>query len=345
MSFVHITGQLETDEAEAVIALAEAAQEHDGVAPLAEQTLLRVRHGAETGTTRFHLIFEETGSRPASLAGFAFAERTPGEPDAAEVVVLPKRRRRGHGSTLLRSLAEDAGPDGVRVWAHGRLEGAVALARSFGWEQVRGLLKMRLRLRDGTEAPAARTTGAATAGTAPSTGPSGQVPPAQALPEPVLSDEVAERLVIRTFRVGTDEPAWLKANAAAFADHPEQGGVTLDDLRQRQAEEWFDPEGFFVAEETATGAIAGFHWTKTHADGAGLTDGEPVGEVYVVGVDPAWQGTGLGRALTLVGLRHLRDRGLPWVLLYVDEENQAAVRLYESLGFTLWDADVMYAAP
>ncbi|ASU82144.1 GNAT family N-acetyltransferase [Nocardiopsis gilva YIM 90087] len=323
MSFVDITGQLETDEAEAVIALAEAAQEHDGVAPLAEQTLLRVRHGAEAGTTRFHLIFEETGSRPASLAGFAFAERTPGEPDSAEVVVLPKWRRRGHGSTLLRSLVEDAGPDGLRVWAHGRLEGAVALARSFGWEQVRGLLKMRLRLRGG-ETPE---------------------PSEQVLPEPVLSDEVAERVVIRTFQAGTDEPAWLKANAAAFADHPEQGGVTLDDLRQREAEEWFDPEGFFVAEETATGAIAGFHWTKTHADGAGLTDGEPVGEVYVVGIDPAWQGTGLGRALTLVGLRYLRDRGLPWVLLYVDEENRAAVRLYESLGFTLWDADVMYAAP
>ncbi|MBB6173920.1 mycothiol synthase [Nocardiopsis mwathae] len=330
MSFVHITGRLESDEAAAVIALAEAAHDHDGVAPLSEQTLLRVRHGAAPGTTRFHLIFEETGSRPATLAGFAYTERGPGEPDSAEVVVLPNRRRRGHGATLLRSLVEDAGPDGVRVWAHGRSEGAVALARSFGWTQVRGLLKMRLRLRGDGAAESV---------------PSEQVLPERPLPEPVLSDAVADRLVIRTFRVGADESAWLKANAAAFADHPEQGGVTLDDLRQREAEAWFDPEGFFVAEETETGAIAGFHWTKTHADGAGLTDGEPVGEVYVVGVDPAWQGTGLGRALTLVGLHHLRDRGLPWVLLYVDEENRAAVGLYESLGFTLWDADVMYAAP
>ncbi|MFD0773682.1 mycothiol synthase, partial [Streptomonospora algeriensis] len=210
---------------------------------------------------------------------------------------------------------------GLRVWAHGRTEGAVALAASAGWTQVRGLLKMRMRLRGEAHQPGAGA----------------------ALPEPVLSDAVGERTVIRTFRPGVDEEAWVATNAAAFADHPEQGGLTLEDLRERENEDWFAPEGFFIAEDTATGAIAGFHWTKVHADGAGLAN-EPVGEVYAVGVDPAWRRTGLGRALTLVGLRHLHERGLPWVLLYVDEENRAAVRLYESLGFSVWDADVMYAA-
>ncbi|WP_234401653.1 mycothiol synthase, partial [Thermobifida halotolerans] len=162
------------------------------------------------------------------------------------------------------------------------------------------------------------------------------------LPEPRPAPKITEILEIRTFRVGADEREWLRTNARAFADHPEQGGITLEDLRQREREEWFDPEGFFVAVDPRDGRIAGYHWTKTHADGAGLTDGEPVGEVYVVGVDPAWQGSGLGRVLTLVGLRHLRDRGLPWVLLYVDEENRPAVRLYRSLGFELWESDVMY---
>jgi mycothiol synthase len=153
---------------------------------------------------------------------------------------------------------------------------------------------------------------------------------------------VASRVRVRPFVVGQDEEAWLAVNARAFADHPEQGQLTLDDLLQREVEDWFDPRGFFLA-ATTDGSVAAFHWTKVHQDGAGLSDTEPVGEVYVVGVDPAWQGSGLGRALTLVGLRHLRDSGLPWVHLYVDGDNEAAVRLYESLGFGMWDTDVMYA--
>lgn len=323
MTHVRTTETLTSDEAAAVLALAETAGDHDGLPPLSEQTLLRVRHGARPGAARFHLATEQppAGEDSGELVGFAFAARSPDEPDSAELVVAPGRRRRGHGAALLRSLAEDAPSAGLRVWAHGRTEGAVALAGSAGWTQVRGLLKMRMRLRGDAHQPGAGA----------------------ALPEPVLSDTAGERAVIRTFRPGADEQAWVAANAAAFAEHPEQGGLTLEDLHERENEDWFDPDGFFVAEDTATGAIAGFHWTKVHADGAGLAD-EPVGEVYAVGVDPAWRRTGLGRALTLVGLRHLHERGLPWALLYVDEENRAAVRLYESLGFSVWDADVMYAA-
>ncbi|GAA4897306.1 mycothiol synthase [Streptomonospora salina] len=322
MTHVRTTETLTPDETAAVLALAESAGEHDGLPPLSEQTLLRVRHGARPGTARFHLATQGAPAAGAGdLVGFGFAARAPGEPDSAEMVVAPDRRRSGHGAALLRALSDDAPGDGLRVWAHGRTEGAVALAASAGWTQVRGLLKMRMRLRGDAQQPGAGA----------------------GLPEPVLSDAVGERTVIRTFRPGSDEQAWVAANAAAFADHPEQGGLTLQDLHERTNEDWFDADGFFVAEDTGTGAIAGFHWTKVHADGAGLAD-EPVGEVYAVGVDPAWRRTGLGRALTLVGLRHLHERGLPWVLLYVDEENRAAVRLYESLGFSVWDADVMYAA-
>ncbi|WP_042409510.1 mycothiol synthase [Streptacidiphilus carbonis] len=141
-----------------------------------------------------------------------------------------------------------------------------------------------------------------------------------------------EGVRLRTFRPGADDRAWLALNAAAFAHHPEQGGWTAQDLADRLAEPWFDPAGFFLA--VRGDEPVGFHWTKVEGG---------VGEVYVVGVGPAEQGNGLGRALTSVGLRYLgRDRGLDTVLLYVDADNPAAVRVYEKLGFTVYEVDLMY---
>ncbi|MEU7880631.1 mycothiol synthase [Microbispora bryophytorum] len=154
------------------------------------------------------------------------------------------------------------------------------------------------------------------------------------LSEPLPAAALPEGVRLRTFEPGRDEKAWLTLNALAFATHPEQGSWTPADLELRERESWFDPAGFFLAVRGE--ALAGFHWTKVHGGD------EPIGEVYVVGVAPGERGTGLGRALTLAGLAHLRALGLAQVMLYVDEENTAAVRLYESLGFTRWNTDVMY---
>lgn len=137
---------------------------------------------------------------------------------------------------------------------------------------------------------------------------------------------------VRPFAAGRDEDAWLAVNAAAFADHAEQGGWTRADLAAREAENWFDPEDFFLAWKAET--LLGFHWTKVHPDGAG--------EVYVLGVAPAAQGLRLGAGLLTLGLRHLHERGCPYVLLYVDDANATAVRLYERFGFTRHDLDAQW---
>jgi len=162
------------------------------------------------------------------------------------------------------------------------------------------------------------------------------------LPPPRLADGIT----VRTFVTGQDEDEWVGLNARAFATHPEQGAWTREDLDVREQEPWFDPDGFFLA--VRDGQLVGFHWTKVHSQASGSAgqaqgDGGAIGEVYVVGVDPAERGTGLGRALTLVGLRYLRSRGLSQVMLYVDESNLAAISLYTSLGFTRWHTDVMFA--
>ncbi|MBO4258617.1 mycothiol synthase [Streptomyces griseorubiginosus] len=149
------------------------------------------------------------------------------------------------------------------------------------------------------------------------------------LPEPVLPPDVT----VRTFVPGQDDAAWLAVNAAAFAHHPEQGSLTQRDLDDRKAEPWFDPAGFFLA--FRGGELVGFHWTKVHAT-------EGLGEVYVLGVRPGAQGGGLGKALTTIGLRHLAAQELPTAMLYVDGDNKAAVSVYERLGFTTYETDLMY---
>jgi len=140
---------------------------------------------------------------------------------------------------------------------------------------------------------------------------------------------------LRSFRPGLDEEAWLTTNNRAFASHPEQGHWTLDTLVEREREPWFDPDGFVVLE--SGGRLAGSCWTKVH----GTVD-PPMGEIYVISVDPDFHGRGWGRALTRAGLDWLAARGLTVGMLYVDAANDAAVSLYRSMGFTVDHVDRAY---
>jgi mycothiol synthase len=242
------------------------------------------------------------------LGGYAHVDEgeAPGEPRTAELVIAPDARGHGLAERLVERVEQQAGVQGVRFWAHGELPGAVALAGRLGWERVRDLWQMRR----------------------PLTGPGAQ---------PLARVPHRDGIHLRAFRPGRDEAAWLAVNARAFAHHPEQGGWTATDLAEREEAPWFDPEGFLLA-ETTTGDLAGFHWTKQH----GSEDGRALGEVYVLGVDPAYQGGGLGGLLTLAGLHHLQDRGIDDVMLYVEADNTAAVATYRRYGFEQYARDVMY---
>jgi mycothiol synthase len=156
------------------------------------------------------------------------------------------------------------------------------------------------------------------------------------LPAVTVSDGVR----IRTYAGPADDAELLRVNNAAFAWHPEQSGWTEADIVERRAEPWFDPAGLFMAVDEHSDKLLGFHWTKVHS--------ADLGEVYVVGVDPAAQGRGLGGTLTLVGLHHLAERLLKseqsTVMLYVEADNSAAVKTYQRLGFDVFSIDTAYAA-
>ena len=140
---------------------------------------------------------------------------------------------------------------------------------------------------------------------------------------------------VRTFVPGKDELIWLRGNNRAFSAHLDQGDWRLADLLARQAEPWFDPAGFFLSE--TGGELTASCWTKIHTD-----ESPPIGEIYVIFVDPDFQGQGLGRALTEIGLSHFQAIGLKRAMLYVDSTNTAAVAMYESMGFTVQLTDRAY---
>jgi len=228
----------------------------------------------------------------------------------AELVIAPAARRQGSGAELLAAVEELTGSAPLSVWAHGDLPGSAQLAAAHGFTRARVLLQMRRPL----------------AGIDPA-------------PRPALPEDVR----VQPFRPGRDEQAWLRVNARAFSFHPEQGRWSAEDLRLREQEPWFDPEGFLMAwrgDPDDGGVLLGSHWTKVHPPGD-VAEG-PVGEIYVLGIDPDAQGLRLGRAVTDLGLAYLRGRGLEQVLLYVEEDNTAAVRLYERSGFTRFSVDVSW---
>lgn len=150
---------------------------------------------------------------------------------------------------------------------------------------------------------------------------------------------VPQGITVRTLAGAEDHAELLRVNNAAFDWHPEQGGWTDDVLAERLGQPWFEPEGLFLAFDDATGRLVGFHWTKIHDDN--------VGEVYVLGVDPAAHGRGLGKALTVVGMRHLAARlaggEQAEVMLYVESDNTAALATYRALGFTVAGVDTAFA--
>jgi mycothiol synthase len=142
-------------------------------------------------------------------------------------------------------------------------------------------------------------------------------------------------LVTRPFRPGEDEDRWLEVNNRAFRGHPEQGVWTLETMTEREQQDWFDPAGFLLHE--VGDDLAGFCWTKVH-------DEEQLGEIYVIAVNPDYQGRGLGKELVLAGLDHLTERGLPTAMLYVDRDNVEARGLYKALGFFDDHVDRAYTA-
>ncbi len=300
-----VTDRLNSAELHQVALLIERVVEEDGVRPLSDHAMLHLMSGesaADTYDERHICVWQDD-----VVVGYGHLDMSdPVEGPSAQMAIDASIRRTGMGGRLLDMLmAESRGQ--LKLWAHGARDAAGALAQSRKFTKARVLLRMQRSLK--VPLPAAR---------------------------------LAKGYTVRTFEPGVDDAEWLEVNARAFAELPDQGNWGPRQLQLRIDESWFDPDGFLLAIDPR-GHIAGFHWTKIHGDG--LADGHghvPIGEIYVLAVDPSAAGHHLGKSLAILGLAYLKSKGLRDVMLYVDDENASAVAMYTELGFTKFDTDVLY---
>ena len=297
--------QLTLNQQQAVLALIQSATQHDQVPPISDHILLHLRHGGDKSDS--HLVI----SVNEKIIGYAHLDQTDAVAGpAVELVVDPNHRKSGVGNQLLKEAIKICG-NRLRLWSHGDLPAASSLAIANNFIKIRTVVQMSKSL--------------------------SQITPV---------GDIDNAITIRTFLPGLDSDNWLTLNNKAFIDHPEQGNWRLDDLNLRLKEEWFDEQGFFIAEKD--NQIIGATWTKIH----GATshqhgqeeshDHSAIGEIYVTAVDPKYSHQGIGRLMSLTALNYLKYQGLANVILYVDEENTAALNLYKSIGFKQSGKDVLF---
>lgn len=299
---IHLS-DIEISEAKEII---KSATMFDEMAPLSEHVLIHLNYGGDSADE--HILARTSDGK---LVGYLHLDQTDEVAGpVVEVVVDPQFRGQQIGTQLVQAAMKKVHDARLRLWAHGELNSAYALAKKLGFSKSRELWQMRRSLH--AELPKL---------------------------------ELPTGTTIRSFKVGTDEKAWLELNAQVFAQHPEQGRLTDEDLAIRMNEHWFNPAGFLVSENDR-GELTGFHWTKVHGTSqSDLKHGHPnIGEIYVLGVAPNMRSTGLGKALAIAGLEYLRSASLAAAMLYVDRQNESAIKLYESIGFGHWDTDVMFQA-
>lgn len=288
--------QLRHESRNEVLALIEEVRVVDSAPPLSEYKTMRLGDSLDV---RERAVFDGQGS----LVGYGQAAWHRGSGKitghwAIEVTIAPDHRNPRVTGGLIRSLSQDVSGTALVLWS--RSDYVTEAAVTLGWDRRRILWEMR-----------------------------------RPLPVPDLDTSVPD-VRLAPFRMGIDEAAWLEANNAAFAGHPENGDMTRSDLEKRMAQSWFDPDGFLLAWDGET--LAGSCWTKMHEDGSG--------EIYIIGVIPSWEGRGLGRALVAIGLEYLATvRHAGKAMLYVESTNERAMQLYDRLGFDRARTIEAYAPP
>jgi mycothiol synthase len=255
-----------------------------------------------------HLLIE----KGQKVIGYAHIDNNDlAEGSTIEFIVDPMFLDKDVGKKLLTKAIEICDTR-VWLWVHGGWPASNTLSKSLGFDNIRTVLQMSKPITDIVQIP-----------------------------------QLDQGFIIRNFIPGIDSDAWLSLNNKVFKEHPEQGNWQLSDLNIRLGEEWFDEQGFFLAE--INNKIIGSTWTKIHGSHTHQHEGEieshahpAIGEIYITAVDQEYSGRGIGKVLTITALNYLKYQGFSNAMLYVDFDNKAALNLYQSLGFTQSGMDILY---
>ncbi len=290
--------------------LLDRAERFDGSSPISDQALLAVsQRQRDLWMFTAPATDGSDAVRPVAVGVLGQGE--------LDLVVDPEERGRGVGTAALGALLNNASGT-LLAWSHGDNPAADALLAGAEFTPIRSLFRMVL---DPAKLPAEDSNPFAT--------------------------RLPDGFTLRSFGGVQDPSAWVRVNAAAFADHPEQGRVTEADFALMRAESWFDPHDLLLLEDS-NARLAGYTWIKTiiHGSDAEVSSADVPSaeatetdatetELYAIGVDPEYAGRGLGRVLLEATLARMATHSPKRVSLYVDGENERAVRMYEAAGFTV----------
>jgi len=309
---ISVLDELSNNNVEEIINLISKSSETDGVRPFSEHVELHLKSGGDLGVKHFLAL-----AQSQKIVGYGHLDSTDEvEGPSCEIAVDPAFRNKGIATKILSEINKSINQKPLRIWSHGDIETAQKFAQKLNLTPVRSVMQMR-----------------------------------RSLFSPFDTYSFNEKFTLRNFELEKDADELLALNKLSFVNLPDQFSWTKKSLEIRVAESWFDPKGFILL-ENEKGELIGFCWTKLHGqhhsheqdDGhSHLTHGHvPIGEIYVLGVHPNYQGQGIGKNLTLWGLTHLRRSGIDSAMLYVDAANQNAIKLYTSLEFGFWGLDKLY---
>ncbi len=218
--------------------------------------------------------------------------------------VLPEYRGRGIGNTLYRQLGQIVLVRKATEW---RVSPHQSYKLGIAFWQRRGFVTNRYDLLLRLQA-------------------------ATSVPQP----QIPTGFAIRNFVPGQDEAALWRVSNESFAEHYWAEEQTLEELVYWTRQPGFHPSDIIFA--CADEQVVGFCWTEVIEEDIARR-GIAVGWVNDLGVIPAYRRRRLGRTLLIMGIHYLRQR-VAIVELGVEDQNQKAMPLYESIGFAPYSGQV-----